>query len=979
MKTISQPSSPVFGKIPDGLYKASFLLLFMICFTANSQPVMLSEIPNGSKNFVYVNGSLYFSESDKLYKATPTSAATIVKSTGETILRMYETKFNDNFFFITQDGSGEKLWRTDGTEANTVQVLSGTTTIVPLLLYDSQLFLEINSTITGTELWKMNSAFNVSLLKDINPGVAKGFTGDLIVHNNLLYFFANDGSEINLWKSDGTTAGTIISADIDDTEVHDATEFQELTSYNGELYFTRNHVNHEWGDRLAELWKSDGTTAGTAVLTIFPYGNHVYNKLTQFTVFKGRLYFFHTIGDPRYVWLSVTDGTVAGTQHLENITIDGDPHALINTGLYLLYYADSQGYTLPLEKYDGSTITTIHSFSDYISPWDDVINLTYTEGRAFFVDDVRSYYYPQRSLQLWQADLESGVTQPVREISNDISLHESGNITAADGGIFFTRKFTEQLTLWYYEPVSSSPTCEGTGSILQEIWTNVSGTSVKDFDFSTTPSGVSRPFTSFETTQYYANNYASRMRGLICVPQSGNYTFWISSDDQSELYLGTNVSEESKQLIAWVYGHTQFRNYDKYPSQKSAQVYLEAGRKYYIEARHKEGNGNDFLSVGWQMPDGTMQRPIPGNSLIPVTWTPNQPSAITIVSPQPGAIFSTSEQIPISADIMDPDGIRHVTFTFYDGDSTEFAYFEEPPYEDVWNNIYPGTYQIIVTVTDNRGARVSANVPFTVVEPCIGTGTIVREIWRNIPGTSISSIPFNTPPDNVETLTGLSTANYYANNYGSRIRGYLCPPVAGEYTLWISGDDTAELWVSTNDDPANKVKIAYVSRATRINEWYKYQTQHGVVQLRPGDRYYFEVLHKEANGADHVEVAWELPDGSQEMPIPGNRLILYEETTTNAARLVNDEVHTFEEEISFVIFPNPVDGERQIYINLPSAAHGLVNVDIKSITGVSIQNEALLGDGETVLVDLNGTVLPGMYLVTLSHEKRRWVAKLYVK
>jgi hypothetical protein len=44
---------------------------------------------------------------------------------------------------------------------------------------------------------------------------------------------------------------------------------------------------------------------------------------------------------------------------------------------------------------------------------------------------------------------------------------------------------------------------------------------------------------------------------------------------------------------------------------------LEAGKRYAIEALHKEGGGNDNLAVGWQLPDGTQERPIPGNRLAP--------------------------------------------------------------------------------------------------------------------------------------------------------------------------------------------------------------------------------------------------------------------------------------------------------------------------------------------------------------------------
>jgi hypothetical protein len=44
---------------------------------------------------------------------------------------------------------------------------------------------------------------------------------------------------------------------------------------------------------------------------------------------------------------------------------------------------------------------------------------------------------------------------------------------------------------------------------------------------------------------------------------------------------------------------------------------LVQGKRYYIEALHKQGVGGDHVSVGWQLPDGTMERPIPGSRLSP--------------------------------------------------------------------------------------------------------------------------------------------------------------------------------------------------------------------------------------------------------------------------------------------------------------------------------------------------------------------------
>ncbi|HEX8515981.1 MAG TPA: metallophosphoesterase [Bacteroidia bacterium] len=157
---------------------------------------------------------------------------------------------------------------------------------------------------------------------------------------------------------------------------------------------------------------------------------------------------------------------------------------------------------------------------------------------------------------------------------------------------------------------------------------------------------------------------------------------------------------------------------------------------------------------------------------------------------------------------------------------------------------------------------------------CSGTGTISREVWNGVSGTSITAIPFSSPPSSTGTLTSFQCPENIADNYGQRVRGFLCPPVTGNYIFWIASDDNSELWLSTNDQPGNKQKIASVSGWTFPREWTKYPSQQSVTKyLVAGQKYYIEALHKEGAQGDHLAVGWQLPNGAQERPIPGMRLL----------------------------------------------------------------------------------------------------------
>lgn len=162
-----------------------------------------------------------------------------------------------------------------------------------------------------------------------------------------------------------------------------------------------------------------------------------------------------------------------------------------------------------------------------------------------------------------------------------------------------------------------------TGSIIRDYWYGITGTSVSSLttnsNYPLNPSGSSTITGYFEAPVNWNDSYGARLRGYVHPPVSGNYIFWISGDDNCELWLSTDDKQSRKQLIASVPGYTNSREWTKYSSQTSSAKYLEAGRRYYIEALHKEGSGGDHVAVGWQLPGGTYERPIPTNRLSPVT------------------------------------------------------------------------------------------------------------------------------------------------------------------------------------------------------------------------------------------------------------------------------------------------------------------------------------------------------------------------
>jgi ELWxxDGT repeat protein len=161
------------------------------------------------------------------------------------------------------------------------------------------------------QLWKSDgTAAGTSLVKDINPGLS-----EFVNVNGTVFFTANDGvNGVALWKTDGTTNGTVLVKDfVPDVPVHPNHETPiQLINVNGTLFFQTNLGFFEGSPTFSELWKSDGTTAGTVVvrkmnsLAFRDVGRPSSNGRLTASV-NGAL-FFASNGN---LWKS--DGTEAGT------------------------------------------------------------------------------------------------------------------------------------------------------------------------------------------------------------------------------------------------------------------------------------------------------------------------------------------------------------------------------------------------------------------------------------------------------------------------------------------------------------------------------------------------------------------------------------------------------------------------------------------------------------------------------------------
>jgi signal transduction histidine kinase len=109
---------------------------------------------------------------------------------------------------------------------------------------------------------------------------------------------------------------------------------------------------------------------------------------------------------------------------------------------------------------------------------------------------------------------------------------------------------------------------------------------------------------SFDVPADVGQYYLTRLRGYVHPPETGEYTFWIASDNSSELWLSPSDDPTRVKKIATLprYGWVAPHEWSRYPSQRSETIHLKAGARYYIEAFQEQTTGGDHLAVAWQGP-----------------------------------------------------------------------------------------------------------------------------------------------------------------------------------------------------------------------------------------------------------------------------------------------------------------------------------------------------------------------------------------
>ena len=303
--------------------------------------------------------------------------------------------------------------------------------IQDMVAVGATLYFAASDGIHGVELWKLDNTTGIAaMVKDIRPGGSSGLDGrfsNLTAIGNSLYFEANDGlNGAELWQSDGTTAGTSMLANINPGASAGST-VRNLTVLGTTLYFTAND-----GTNGYELWKLD-TTTGIAAIVKDIHPGVVGSNPFELVVMGGILYFTASDGT-NGVELWKSDGTALGTDIVQNINLgaaSSSPSSLTVVGTMLYFSATNSASDTELWKSDGTAAGT--SMVANINPGGASSSLpeqlTAIDTTLYFTANDGS-----NGRELWKSDGTAGGTTMVKDIDlgvtgiGPVSLVASANL-----------------------------------------------------------------------------------------------------------------------------------------------------------------------------------------------------------------------------------------------------------------------------------------------------------------------------------------------------------------------------------------------------------------------------------------------------------------------------------------------------------------------------------------------------------------------
>ncbi|NVJ23883.1 hypothetical protein HUW62_21890 [Myxococcus sp. AM011] len=358
------------------------------------------------------------------------------------------------YFATNLSDGGATLWRSNGTEAGTVPVKTfpaapvGVPALRTLFPVGNQLFFQFDEPGTGEELWVSDGTeAGTHLVKDLTPGPDGTHLAAVAAQRGQLTFlrqwgFAPGNPQVELWRTDGTDAGTVRFANLGTTSM-----LGNVTLRVGDnlLFFL---ASPEQG---TALWRTDGTASGTQLV----------KKLDAQVV-----YFFSNTGQAGAVGLFLfndgantevwkTDGTASGTVRLETFGKTVFLLGALNDTVYVAS-VDSETMLMRIQSLSlagggkASVKTLPNPYAGQEAAYPYLQQMAVSGDRLYFSVAIATLGPAPREVTLWVSD---GTAEGTRALSNALSLGDEYSSplfpTGAGDALFVATTSGADLEPWF--------------------------------------------------------------------------------------------------------------------------------------------------------------------------------------------------------------------------------------------------------------------------------------------------------------------------------------------------------------------------------------------------------------------------------------------------------------------------------------------------------------------------------------------------
>jgi ELWxxDGT repeat protein len=476
--------------------------------TVGINHALVHSLNTETKNFVSLNGKIYFDAMEQdggnpLWVSDGTAAGTSRIADLDPNVACsdinYLTAINGSLFFrATDELHGSEIFVSDGTSAGTsylkdiepgTKSSNGTSSFIGVP--NNNIFFSAGNAATGSELWVTDgTSGNTRMVADTNPGTNSNVP-QLITPipgtNSVIFYGLTGSSTYQIFTSDGTSVTTVAGISNLNSGItfypnstgiliraldnstgryrlyqYDAVAktatllnptyttdiFNAVGGYFNRLglfyYFTYNSADNS----ILKLWKTDGTVAGTVVVTTLPnvgtsYGLNFITDIGSKLVFSRSIYGASPVDE---IW--ATDGTAVNTTMIKSVTSSSFTALLVDGGK-LYFNAGSASEGTELWMTDGTTPGTF-MLKD-INPGtgsSSVRNLIAFNGSVYFSADDGVH-----GAELWVTDGTPSGTNLLYDINPGVESSSPTKFKVNGSKLFFlATKVLSGTEVWVYSP-----------------------------------------------------------------------------------------------------------------------------------------------------------------------------------------------------------------------------------------------------------------------------------------------------------------------------------------------------------------------------------------------------------------------------------------------------------------------------------------------------------------------------------------------